>query len=114
VKFATWMNTDKAGTDLLIKECAVYPAARDAQSSDLLGQPPAFFAGQQDFYARAKAIADTAVGFTWGPNVNVAYDTYKDAFGKAITNKTPFAGAVDAMQDATIADMRKNGFTVAG
>nr|BFE72822.1 hypothetical protein GCM10020092_061230 [Actinoplanes digitatis] len=44
--------------------------------------------------------------------MNVAYDTYKDAFGKAITGKTPFSGAVDTMQSATVADMQKNGFTV--
>ena len=92
---------------------AIYPAARDAQSSPLLQQPPAFFAGQKDFYTSAKAIAETASGFTWGPNVNVAYDTYKDAFAKAITGKTPFAGAVDTMQSATVADMQKNGFKVA-
>ncbi|WP_249714475.1 ABC transporter substrate-binding protein [Rhizomonospora bruguierae] len=113
VRFAIWLNSDQAGTDILIRECAVYPAARDAQSSPLLQEPPEFFPGQRDFYAQAKAIADTAAGFTWGPNVNVAYDTYKDAFGKAITDKTPFPAAVDAMQTATVNDMRKNGFTVA-
>jgi multiple sugar transport system substrate-binding protein len=113
VKFATWMNTDPAATDLLIGQSGIYPAARDAQSSKLLQQPPAFFPQQKDFYATAKTIADTASGFTWGPNVNVAYDVYKDAFGKAITGRTPFAAAVDTMQTATVADMRKNGFTIA-
>ncbi|MCA2211889.1 hypothetical protein [Jidongwangia harbinensis] len=103
---------DPAATDLLIGQSGIYPAARDAQSSRLLQQPPAFFGQQKDFYATAKAIADTAGGFTWGPNVNVTYDVYKDAFGKAITGRTPFAGALDTMQTATVADMRKNGFTV--
>ena len=112
VRFATWMNTDPAATDLLIGKSGIYPAARDAQSSKLLQQPPAFFAQQPDFYATAKAIADTAGGFTWGPNVNVTYATYTDAFGKAITGRTPFSGAVDTMQAATVADMQKNGFTV--
>jgi len=112
VKFAAWMNADPAATELLIKESAIYPAAREAQSSPLLQQPPAFFAEQKDFYTSAKAIAETASGFVWGPNVNVAYDTYKDAFGKAITAKTPFSGAVDTMQSATVADMQKNGFKV--
>ena len=113
VKFASWMNTDSAATGLLIKESAIYPAARDAQASPLLETPPAFFADQKDFYTTAKAIADTAAGFTFGPNVNVTYDTYKDAFAKAITAKTAFSGAVDTMQSATVADMQKNGFTVA-
>jgi multiple sugar transport system substrate-binding protein len=112
VKFAAWMNADTAATDLLIAESGIYPAARDAQSSKLLQAPPAFFGDQADFYTQAKAIADTAAGFTWGPNVNVTYDTYKDAFAKAVTGRTPFAGAVDTMQAATVADMQKNGFTV--
>ena len=59
-------------------------------------------------------IADTAAGFTWGPNVNVAYQLYQDAFGEAITKKTPFGGAIDKMQSGTVADMQKNGFKVAG
>jgi multiple sugar transport system substrate-binding protein len=113
IKFATWMNTDATATEILIKVCAIYPAARDAQSSPSLAQPPAFFPGQKDFYPTAKQIAETAAGFVWGPNVNVAYDTYKDAFGKAITTKAPFTGAVDTMQAATVADMQKNGFTIA-
>ena len=71
------------------------------------------FANQADFYPQAKRIADTAVGFTWGPNVNVTYSTYKDAFGKAVSNHTSFAAAVDQMQEATIGDLRKNGFKIA-
>ena len=31
-----------------------------------------------------------AAGVTFGPNVNVTYATYKDAFAKAITGKTAF------------------------
>ncbi|GAA3725769.1 extracellular solute-binding protein [Plantactinospora mayteni] len=114
VRFATWLNTDPAATTMLVRECAVYPAARDAQSGPALASPPDFFANQTDFYPLAKQIADTAAGVTWGPNVNVTYETYQDVFGKAITAKTPFGAAVDAMQTATVDDMRKNGFTIAG
>jgi multiple sugar transport system substrate-binding protein len=114
VKFATWLNTDPAATELLIKESTVYPAAREAQSGPALQQPPKFFAQQADFYPQAKQIADTASGFVWGPNVNVTYEAYKDSFAKAITAKTPFSAALDAMQAATVADMKKNGFTVTG
>jgi multiple sugar transport system substrate-binding protein len=114
VKFATWLNTDPAATELLIKESAIYPASRDAQASPALQAPPKFFAQQADFYPQAKQIADTAAPFVWGPNVNVTYEAYKDGFAKAITAKTPFSAALDAMQAATVADMKKNGFTVVG
>lgn len=113
VKFATWMNTDPTATGLLVTEGAIYPAASDAQSGPALQAPPAFFAQQTDFYVTAKTIADGAAGVTWGPNVNVTYTSYQDEFGKAITAKTPFSAAVDAMQSATVADMQKNGFKVA-
>ena len=113
-KFAVWMNTDPAATTTLVKESGIYPAARDAQNGPALKQPPAFFEQQESFYVDAKAIAETAAPFVWGPNVNVTYSTYKDAFGKAIAQRSPFGGAVDAMQEATVADMRKSGFKLAG
>jgi multiple sugar transport system substrate-binding protein len=112
VEFAIWLNTNPTATSGLVTQGGLYPAARDAQSGPALAQPPAFFAQQADFYTVAKQVADTAAAVTWGPNVNVTYATYKDAFAKAITAKGAFSGPVDQMQDATVADMKKNGFTV--
>lgn len=114
VKFAIWLNSDPTATEMLVRESALYPAAKDAQAGPALAQPPAFFVEQADFYPQAKQIAEGAAGVIWGPNVNVTYEAYKDAFAKAIEAKAPFGPAVDAMQRATVDDMRKNGFTVAG
>ncbi|MBN1174370.1 MAG: sugar ABC transporter substrate-binding protein [Micromonosporaceae bacterium] len=111
-EFAVWLNTDATATEALVKQASIYPACRDAQSGSAFSTPPAFFSQQTDFYATAKTIADGAAGFTWGPNVNVTYSTYKDSFNKAITEKTAFAAAVDAMQTATVSDMEKNGFKI--
>jgi multiple sugar transport system substrate-binding protein len=111
-EFARWMNTAPEAVELLITESTVYPASISGQSSPALSEPPAFFSEQTDFYQQAQAIADTAAGFIWGPNVNVAYDAYRDAFGAAITDGTPFADAVAQMQQVTIDDMRQQGFTV--
>jgi multiple sugar transport system substrate-binding protein len=113
-EFALWLNTDPEATAGLVTEGVLYPAASDAQSGPALAQPPAFMPNQPDFYPEAKAIADTAAGFTWGPNVNVTYQAYKDSFGKAITNKTPFSRAVAEMHESTVDDMRKTGFKVEG
>lgn len=113
-QFAVWLNTDAKATDALVTAGALYPAATAAQSGPALQSPPAFFSKQADFYATAKKIAGTTVGFTWGPNVNVTYSSYNDAFGKAITDGTSFGAALDAMQAATVDDMRKNGFKVSG
>lgn len=113
-EFAIWLNTDPEATEGLITEGALYPAASDAQSGPALAAPPAFMPEQKDFYAEAKTIADNAAGWTWGPNVNVTYQSYKDAFGKAITSGTPFTGAVEEMHRSTVDDMRKTGFKVEG
>src|SRR5215467_3667814 len=111
-QFAIWLNTDPAATSALVTQGGIYPADSAAQSGPALAQPPDFFSNQPDFYPLAKQIASTAVGVTWGPDVNVTYATYKDAFAAAITNGTPFTGAVDRMQSDTVNDMKKNGFTV--
>ena len=44
--------------------------------------------------------------------MNVAYATFNDAFGAAAKNKSDFAAALHSMQDATVADLKKQGFGV--
>ncbi len=112
VQFAIWLNTDSAAVSGLITNGGIYPAATAAQTGGALAGPPAFFSNQPEFYTLAQQFAGTAAGVTWGPNVNVTYATYKDAFGKAITAKSPFSAAVDQMQQATVSDLQKNGFKV--
>jgi multiple sugar transport system substrate-binding protein len=114
VQFATWLNTDPEALQALVTDGGIYPAATVGQSVPALKEAPAFFPNQPDFYTLASKLASTAVGFTWGPDVTLTYSTYTDAFGKAITNKTPFAAALTTMQTATVADMKKSGFSLAG
>jgi multiple sugar transport system substrate-binding protein len=109
VKFATWLNTDPAAVAALVKEAGVYPAATEAQTSGALSTPE-FFANQSDFYRLAADIAKGTAAAGWGPNVNVAYSTFKDAFGKAAQEKSDFPTALRLVQEATVTDMRKNGF----
>ena len=88
-EFATWLNTDPAadrgagqggrrlpGGD----RRPVRPGAGPSRRRSSPNQP--------DFYADADADRRAPPrGFTWGPNVNVTYSAYKDAFGKAITEQ---------------------------
>jgi len=111
-KFAAWLNTDGAALNALAKEGGIYPASTSAQLSGAFSNPPAFFSNQSDFYTQAAAIAKTTAPSAWGPNVNVAYATFNDAFGAAAKNKSDFAAALAKMQDATVADMKKQGFGV--
>jgi multiple sugar transport system substrate-binding protein len=112
-KFASWLNTDPAALTALAKEGGIYPAATTAQTSDAFAEPPAYFSNQPDFYTQAAAIAKTAAPSAWGPNVNVAYTTFNDAFGAAAKNRSDFGAALTEMQDETVADLEKQGFEVA-
>ncbi|GII77153.1 sugar ABC transporter substrate-binding protein [Sphaerisporangium rufum] len=110
-RFITWLNTDPEALRLLVEEAAIYPAAGKAQAA--MTKAPDYFAGQADFWQQAATAATAARGFTFGPNVGVTYNAFKDAFDQAVAKKTSFSAAVQAMQDATVADMRKSGFQLA-
>jgi multiple sugar transport system substrate-binding protein len=112
-KFAAWLNTDRAALNALAKESGIYPAATNAQTSGAFLKPPAYFSDQADFYRKAAKIAETTAPSAWGPNVNVAYTTFKDAFGAAARNKSDFGAALEKMQADTVADLKKQGFEVA-
>ncbi|GAA4894982.1 ABC transporter substrate-binding protein [Streptomyces coeruleoprunus] len=112
-KFATWLNTDPEALAALVKEGGIYPAATAAQTSGALSEAPDYFANQPEFYTLAAEIAKTTAPASWGPNVNVAYSSFKDAFGKAAKDKSDFGAALRTMQDTTVADLEKQGFEVA-
>lgn len=111
-QFAAWLNTDAKAVEGLISISNVYPASTDGQTAPALDEPPSFLPDDRGFFARAAEISKTARGFTWGPNVNVTYQSYKDAFGKAIRSGQPFTEALDTMQQTTVKDMEKSGFDV--
>ncbi|MEU0744454.1 extracellular solute-binding protein [Streptomyces sp. NPDC006134] len=112
-KFAAWLNTDADALNALAKEGGIYPASTSAQLSGAFTSPPEYFSNQPDFYTKAAEIAETTVPAAWGPNVNVAYTSFKDAFGAAAKNKSDFTAALETMQDDTVADLKKQGFEVA-
>ncbi|MEU5275590.1 extracellular solute-binding protein [Streptomyces asoensis] len=111
-KFAAWLNTDGDALNALAKEGGIYPASTSAQLSGAFTTPPDYFSNQPDFYTTAARIAKTTAPSAWGPNVNVAYTTFKDAFGAAAKDKSDFSAALAKMQSDTVADLKKQGFEV--
>ncbi|GJF31050.1 sugar ABC transporter substrate-binding protein [Kitasatospora sp. NE20-6] len=114
VEFATWLNTDPAAVAALVKEAGIYPAATAAQTGGALATAPDFFANQPDFYTTAAEIAKTTAPAAWGPDVDVAYSAFKDAFGKAAQDRSDFSAALTAVQRYTLAALQRDGFTAAG
>ncbi|GAB3254474.1 ABC transporter substrate-binding protein [Kineosporia babensis] len=112
-EFAAWLNTSAEGVKALASISNVYPA--DTQNSAAaLSEPPAFFKDQPDFYEIAAGVSGTVNSFTYGPNTNVAYSAFNDAFGKAATAKkaAAFGEALSTMQTQTLEDLKANGFNV--
>ncbi|MEU0301302.1 extracellular solute-binding protein [Streptomyces sp. NPDC006175] len=110
--FAKWLNTDPTALAALVKEGGIYPAATAAQTGGALAKAPDYFSNQPDFYTEAATIAQGTAPAAWGPNVNVAYSAFKDNFAAAAKNKSDFGAALSAMQDATVTDLKKQGFGV--
>jgi multiple sugar transport system substrate-binding protein len=110
-QFAAWINTDPAGVKALATISNVYPADQ-AEAPAALAQAPAFFSNQPDFYDVVAKVADTAGNFTYGPNTNVAYSAYNDAFGKAAQakSKEKFVAALTEMQNVTLKNLQDSGF----
>lgn len=114
VEFITWMNTSEEGVAALADVSGIYPADIPGQSTALT-DPPAFFANQPDFYEIVAETAGTANPFTYGPNVNVAYSAFNDAFGKAAESRSAagFVEGIESMQTTTVEDLKNSGFSVA-
>jgi len=114
-KFVKWMNSSKEGVASLIKNVQVFPASLSNQSAPELQTPPPFMSNQPDYYTLMGTLAKGVRTFDiWGPNANVTFDSYSNAFGDALQNKTPLAAALDKMQSSTVSDMKKIGFKVTG
>ncbi len=113
-EFAQWLNTDPEAVKALADVAGVYPAATEA-ATEALSDPPAFLSNQPDYYDVVGEVAETSNDFTYGPNVNVAYSAYTDAFGKAAEQRSAeaFTQALQVMQATTVEDLENTGFTVA-
>ncbi|WP_043628038.1 ABC transporter substrate-binding protein [Nonomuraea candida] len=111
-KFARWMNTDPEALKVLI-EIGLYPSATAGQTA--LDTAPEYMTSQPDYYESAAKIAAGARGFSsWGPNTNVTYGQFEDQLPTAVKNKADLAAVATQVQQASVADLKKQGYQVAG
>lgn len=113
-EFALWLNTEPEAIQALAEEGGLYPAATAAQEGPAMQEPPEFLPHQTGFYDDSADIAANAAPVTWGPNVNVTYSVYEDAFSAALADGTPFVDVIEEMQQDTVADMESMGFALTG
>ncbi|WP_194916684.1 ABC transporter substrate-binding protein [Catenulispora rubra] len=114
-KFVKWLNSSTEGVKTLIQQVAAFPASLSNQSQDALKTPPPFMSDQQDYNTLiAQAAKNVRTFQVWGPNANVTFDAYSNDFAAALQNKTPLSAALTQMQQATVDDLKKRGFSVTG
>jgi ABC-type sugar transport system, periplasmic component len=114
-KFVKWMNSSAEGVKILIQQVDVFPASIPNQTQDSLKTPPPFMSNQADYNTLMTQAAKNVRTFQiWGPNANVTFDSYSNAFAAALQNKTPLSDALTQMQQATVNDMKQRGFDVTG
>jgi multiple sugar transport system substrate-binding protein len=112
VQYLSWLNASEAGPKILAQQGGQFPASLQGQSTLTSLPVPALVSDQKDYWTVAQQIAKTTAPVTWGPNVQIAYDTYSDAIKTAAAKKTSFAAVLNQTQSAVVADLKKNGFTV--
>jgi multiple sugar transport system substrate-binding protein len=112
-KFVKWLNTSPESLEAMVEIGGLYPAATAGQTQPAMAEPPTMLPNQPEFFEQASEIAETAQGFTWGPNVNVVYSSYNDAFQQAVETKGSFTDALETMQEAAVSDLETQGFEVA-
>src|SRR5699024_1350496 len=114
VRYAAWMNTSADGVHALVEHSGGIPADL-ANAAEARETPPEFFSHQSDFYEHSTDNADGVQPFTFGPNVNVAYSLFNDAFGVATRAATAaaFGDAVPTVHEGTVADLENQGYDLA-
>lgn len=112
VEFLAWLNGSAEGGKALIEISGLFPASVPGQE-ELTSQPvPEIVGNQDDFWQMAADIAQKTAPVTWGPNVQVAFDSYGDAIKKATESRSSYTDVLKTMQAAVISDLENTGFTV--
>ena len=111
--FAEWLNHAPESVALLESQQSLFPALTSAvTASSFVGQKSAFFGGQQVNQVFAAAASQVAPGWQWSPFQDFVYSTMLDTVGKAMTGKTSWTPALQALQGKVAGYASSEGFHV--
>ncbi|HTK09413.1 MAG TPA: extracellular solute-binding protein [Ktedonobacteraceae bacterium] len=111
-EFATWLNTNQASLDEMIKGNNIYPAYQPALESPLVNGPQSFFGNQNIGQIFKEGSSHVNVKFQWGPTINQVYNDLGDNFANVVNGKATLTEALNAVQQSTVSFMQKQGFSV--
>ena len=108
-QFAEFLNSDPASVALLVSSSGLFPAAAGWFSDASHDTAVPFFSGQKIFGLMAKGQPPTT--WQWGPTMPAVYTAMQDLTGKLTSGET-VSQALDTTQSQTVADMKKQGYSV--
>lgn len=111
-EFAAWFSGAAENQETLITAGGIFPAAKAGLESPALLTANEFFGGQVINEVFAEAAANTATGWTDGPNYGAAQTAISDEFSTAINGSQTFAEALEAAQDSTVDNLVNTGLNV--
>ncbi|MGW2374469.1 ABC transporter substrate-binding protein [Kitasatospora sp. NPDC001683] len=114
VEFATWATTTPEGIQARIASgtSSLFPADPELIATAKAAFKTDFYGGQDIYSVFVDASKTIKPNWQWGPAMSVTNNTMKDAFAKLASGGTVSA-AVDASQQATVAELKNRGLKVA-
>ncbi len=113
VEFATFLNSDPCALEAMIKGNSIFPATKEGANLAVLNEANPYFGGQVVNDVFREAAANVDLTWTWGPTMDQVYADIGDQFTAATNGDGSLSAALDTVQQATVADLKSKGLTVA-
>jgi multiple sugar transport system substrate-binding protein len=111
-QFAQWLNTDPTSVKNYIEGAQLYPALQSALNTPASDAAKKFYGGQDINELFRTASQQVDVNFQWGPTMNDVFTSMGDQFSTATSGKQTLSTALDNVQNSTVQNMKKQGFSV--
>lgn len=111
-QFAEWLNSNSQSVQNMVTGAQIYPALQSALTASTSSSTAAFYGGQDINQVFKTASENVDVNFEWGPTMSDVFTSVGDTFSDATSGKSTLSAALDSLQASTVADMKKQGFSV--
>lgn len=113
LEFALWMNTNTKAVQAGVVAGFGWPAAKSGLSAPALNQPLSYF-GPKNFYPIFRtAQADTAPGWSYGPDYATVINQMGDVFNGVASGSTTLQQMLAKVQQKQTASLKSSGINVA-
>ncbi len=109
--FAQWISANEQSAELEFSTGA-YPALVSALRSSTVNSPQPFFGNQVINQVFSTSSQQVNVNFQWGPSMEQVYNDLSDSFANAVNGQGTLSDGLNAVQQSTVAYMKKQGFSV--